>query len=63
MELSCPLRITRCPSAWHRKFNPGAKRPVTFSVNSQHLPKRKEREWNLPGVVKILFHAATMNMS
>ena len=22
MELSCPLGITRCPSAWHRKFNP-----------------------------------------
>ena len=26
-----------------------------FSVNSQHLPKGKEREWNRPGVVKTLF--------
>ena len=25
------------------------------SVNSQHLAKGKEREWNHPGVVKILF--------
>ena len=25
------------------------------SVNFQHLPKGKEREWNHPGVVKILF--------
>ena len=24
-------------------------------VNCQHLPKGKEREWNHPGVVKLLF--------
>ena len=46
MELSCPLGITRCPSAWHRKFNPnnnaifssifslfGGKRSLKSSVN------------------------------
>ena len=31
------------------------KRSLKSSVNSQHLPKEKEREWNHPGVVKILF--------
>ena len=74
MELSCPLGITRCPSAWHRKFNPGQQ--CNFSsifslfwgkyllkcsvVNSQHLAKGKEREWNHPGVVKILFQLQWM---
>ena len=56
------------PSAWHRKFNPnnnagflrfsrcfGGKRPLKSSVNSQHLPKGKEGEWNRPGVVKTSF--------
>ena len=33
----------------------GGKRSLKSSVNSQHLPQGKEREWNLPGVVKILF--------
>ena len=40
------LRFSRC-------F--GGKRPLKSSVNSQHLPKGKEREWNRPDVVKILF--------
>ena len=40
------LRFSRC-------F--GGKRSLKSSVNSQHLPKGKEREWNRPGVVKILF--------
>ena len=73
MELSCPLGITRCPSAWHRKFNPnnnagflrfsccfGGKRSLKSSVNSRHLPKGKEREWNRPGVVKTLFQLQWM---
>ena len=69
MELSYPLGITRCPSAWHRKFNPnnnaifssifslfgGKTLTKKFGKLSQHLPKGKEREWNRPGVVKILF--------
>ena len=33
----------------------GEKRSLKSSVNSQHLPKGKEREWNRPGVVKTLF--------
>ena len=73
MELSCPLGITRCPSAWHRKFNPnnnagflrfsrcfGGKRSLKSSVNSQHLPTGKEREWNRPSVVKTLFQLQWM---
>ena len=40
------LRFSRC-------F--GGKRSLKSSVNSQHFPKRKEREWNRPGEVKILF--------
>ena len=40
------LRFSRC-------F--GGKPSLKSSVNSQHLPKRKERKWNHPGVVKILF--------
>ena len=40
------LRFSRC-------F--GGKRSLKSSVISQHLPKGKEREWNRPGVVKILF--------
>ena len=33
----------------------GGKHSLKSSVNSQHLPKGKEREWTRPGVVKILF--------
>ena len=33
----------------------GEKRSLKCSVNSQHLPKGKEREWNRPGEVKTLF--------
>ena len=40
------LRFSRCS---------GGKRSLKCSVNSQYLPKRKEREWNHPGVVKNLF--------
>ena len=51
MELSCPLGITFL--RFSRCF--GGKRSLKSSVNSQHLPKGKEREWNRSGVVKILF--------
>ena len=37
------LRFSRCFSG---------KRSLKSSVNSQHLPKGKERQWNRPGVVK-----------
>ena len=41
------LRFSRCS---------GGKYSLKFSVvNYQHLAKGKEREWNHPGVVKILF--------
>ena len=40
------LRFSRCS---------GRKCSLKCSVNSQHLAKGKEREWNHPGVVKILF--------
>ena len=40
------LRFSRCV---------GGKRSLKSSVNSQHFPKGKEREWNRPGEVKILF--------
>ena len=40
------LQFSRCS---------GGKRSLKCSVNTQHLPKGKEREWNRPGVVKILF--------
>ena len=33
----------------------GEKRSLKSSVNSQHLAKGKEREWNRPGIVKTLF--------
>ena len=33
----------------------GGKRSLKSSVNSQHLRKGKEREWNRPGAVKTLF--------
>ena len=55
MERSCPLWITRCPFARHRKFNPRTmqsflrfsccspgKRALNCSKNSQHLPKEKK---------------------
>ena len=51
MELSYPLGITFL--RFSRCF--GGKRSLKHSVNSQHLPKGKEREWNRSGVVKILF--------
>ena len=74
MELSCPLGITRCPSAWHRKFNPnnnaifssifslfwGKTFTKKFCKLSQHFPEGKEREWNRSGVVKILFQLQWM---
>ena len=40
------LRFSRCS---------GGKLSLKCSVNCQHLPKGKEREWNHPGEVKILF--------
>ena len=40
------LRFSRCS---------GRKCSLKCSVNSQHLPNGKEREWKHPGVVKNLF--------
>ena len=60
LRVACPLGIESLIPTTVQSFLRffrcfGGKRSLKSSVNSQHLPKGKEREWNLPGVVKILF--------
>ena len=60
LPVARPLRIESLIPTTMRVFFDflvvwGGKRSLKSSVNSQHLPKGKEREWNRPGVVKTSF--------